>query len=541
MESINRRDLIATLLGASAATMAGCSKQQTSQVQGELLGPDSDSGHRLRDSSLQPGSIQDWREIPVVIVGGGIAGLSAAWRLKRKGFEDFALLELEAKLGGTSRSDSSGSFHYPWGAHYITTPLPTNKDLIEFLIEMGVVQKVSNDGTPIVAEEYLCREPEERIFVDGHWHEGLFPQTIANKDDLDQYAAFNEQIQYWANERDVQGRRFFDLPIANCSDDPRGQELDRISMLDWLGQQGWNSPILRWFVDYACRDDYGLSIDRTSAWAGILYFAARLKNKDHSMQDVITWPAGNGQVVEYLSQQIPQHIRKRFMVTRIHPSDQSSRGATCELIGLDLDKNSWGGYRTKRVIWAGPQFVASRVIDRFRNGNTNTPTPFRYGWWLVANVHLRDRPQDLGESLCWDNVFYESNSLGYVVSTHQSGIDHGPCVWTWFYPFADQPPKYSREQLLAVPWSDWVELVLTDLQRAHPKIRELVTRVDIFRWGHAMVQPYTGFVWSQTRRDSVVPDRNVHFANTDLSGVALMEEAFYHGVRAADEILEILS
>ena len=541
MESINRRDLIATLLGASAATMAGCSKQQTSQVQGELLGPDSDSGHRLRDSSLQPGSIQDWREIPVVIVGGGIAGLSAAWRLKRKGFEDFALLELEAKLGGTSRSDSSGSFHYPWGAHYITTPLPTNKDLIEFLIEMGVVQKISNDGTPIVAEEYLCREPEERIFVDGHWHEGLFPQTIANKDDLDQYAAFNEQIQYWANERDVQGRRFFDLPIANCSDDPRGQELDRISMLDWLGQQGWNSPILRWFVDYACRDDYGLSIDRTSAWAGILYFAARLKNKDHSMQDVITWPAGNGQVVEYLSQQIPQHIRKRFMVTRIHPSDQSSRGATCELIGLDLDKNSWGGYRTKRVIWAGPQFVASRVIDRFRNGNTNTPTPFRYGWWLVANVHLRDRPQDLGESLCWDNVFYESNSLGYVVSTHQSGIDHGPCVWTWYYPFADQPPKYSREQLLAVPWSDWVELVLTDLQRAHPKIRELVTRVDIFRWGHAMVQPYTGFVWSQTRRDSVVPDRNVHFANTDLSGVALMEEAFYHGVRAADEILEILS
>ena len=541
MESINRRDLIATLLGASAATMAGCSKQQTSQVQGELLGPDSDSGHRLRDSSLQPGSIQDWREIPVVIVGGGIAGLSAAWRLKRKGFEDFALLELEAKLGGTSRSDSSGSFHYPWGAHYITTPLPTNKDLIEFLIEMGVVQKVSNDGTPIVAEEYLCREPEERIFVDGHWHEGLFPQAIANKDDLDQYAAFNEQIQYWANERDVQGRRFFDLPIANCSDDPRGQELDRISMLDWLGQQGWNSPILRWFVDYACRDDYGLSIDRTSAWAGILYFAARLKNKDHSMQDVITWPAGNGQVVEYLSQQIPQHIRKRFMVTRIHPSDQSSRGATSELIGLDLDKNNWGGYRTKRVIWAGPQFVASRVIDRFRNGNTNTPTPFRYGWWLVANVHLRDRPQDLGESLCWDNVFYESNSLGYVVSTHQSGIDHGPCVWTWYYPFADQPPKYSREQLLAVPWSDWVELVLTDLQRAHPNIRELVTRVDIFRWGHAMVQPYTGFVWSQTRRDSVVPDRNVHFANTDLSGVALMEEAFYHGVRAADEILEILS
>jgi hypothetical protein len=30
---------------------------------------------------------------------------------------------------------------------------------------------------------------------------------------------------------------------------------------------------------------------------------------------------------------------------------------------------------------------------------------------------------------------------------------------------------------------------------------------------------------------------NIHFANTDLSGVALFEEALYHGVRAAEEIV----
>jgi len=28
-----------------------------------------------------------------------------------------------------------------------------------------------------------------------------------------------------------------------------------------------------------------------------------------------------------------------------------------------------------------------------------------------------------------------------------------------------------------------------------------------------------------------------HFAHSDLSGVALFEEAFYHGLRAAEEIL----
>jgi hypothetical protein len=91
-----------------------------------------------------------------------------------------------------------------------------------------------------------------------------------------------------------------------------------------------------------------------------------------------------------------------------------------------------------------------------------------------------------------------------------------------------------------VSWSDWADLVLTDLQIAHPEIRSLVTRIDVMRWGHAMVEPYTGFIWSDARQSASKPDRNIHFAHSDLSGLALMEEAFYHGVRAADEVRVIL-
>jgi len=31
----------------------------------------------------------------------------------------------------------------------------------------------------------------------------------------------------------------------------------------------------------------------------------------------------------------------------------------------------------------------------------------------------------------------------------------------------------------------------------------------------------------------------IHFAHTDLSGVPLFEEAFYHGIRAAEEVLSL--
>jgi len=540
MATINRRDLIGSLLGLSAATMSGCSAPEEWRIDGDLLSPDFATGHRLRDPSMTIGTIEQWKEIPVVIIGGGIAGLAAGWHLRRSGFDEFELLELEDDVGGTSRCGERDHFRYPWGAHYITTPMPENVDLIEFLQEMGVVQEVNPDGVPIVAEDLLCREPEERVFADGTWHEGLFPVPGASQDDLDQVADFHAKMQEWSTKRDPNGKRLFALPIAHSSDDPDIRALDRISMLDWMNEQGWDSARLKWYVDYACRDDYGLSIDQTSAWAGILYYAGRLRRDSQESQDVITWPAGNGQVVQYLRGKLEPHIQPSKMVAKLKPSGNSGPDANCELVVFDKERDRWLGYRAKRVIFAAPQFVAKHVIDRFRDGQAANTQPFRYGWWLVANVHLRGRPKESGFPMSWDNVFYESKSLGYVVSTHQAGIDHGPTVWTWYYPFADAKPHYTREQLLNVPWSDWAAMVIADLEIAHPEIRSLITRIDVMRWGHAMVQPYTGFVWSEARQMAAKPDRNIHFANTDLSGVALMEEAFFHGVRAADEVLTIL-
>ena len=102
MATINRRELIGSLLGISAATLAGCSKNETAEIEGELLSPDFETGHRLRDHGASIAAIREWNEIPVVIVGGGIAGLTAGWRLQRAGYSDFVLLELEDRVGTRS-------------------------------------------------------------------------------------------------------------------------------------------------------------------------------------------------------------------------------------------------------------------------------------------------------------------------------------------------------------------------------------------------------------------------------------------------------
>ena len=55
----------------------------------------------------------------VVVVGGGIAGLSAAWRLRHR---DVLLLEAGDRLGGRMRSDPCGEYWLNYGAHLFPAP-----------------------------------------------------------------------------------------------------------------------------------------------------------------------------------------------------------------------------------------------------------------------------------------------------------------------------------------------------------------------------------------------------------------------------------
>src|SRR5262249_16776811 len=137
----------------------------------------------------------------------------------------------------------------------------------------------------------------------------------------------------------------------------------------------------------------------------------------------------------------------------------------------------------------------------------------------------------------WDNVLYESPSLGYVVATHQRGLDYGPTVFTYYYPLCDANPRAARTRLLGLGWREWADVTLTDLGRAHQNLRPLIERLDAIGGGPGMIRPRPGFVWGGARRAAAQPYRAVHFANSDLSGVGLFEEAFYHGVRAAEEVL----
>ncbi len=537
MSLITRREMLAAFLGMPVA-LAACRRSATPRFpEGEIVGASDVFGHQLRDGLRVEVPAEAWTNVPVVIVGGGVAGLTAAWRLESSGYNDFVLLELETAPGGTSRSGSNRVISFPWGAHYIPAPMKENTGLVSLLDEMGVIEGKDADGEPIVREQFLCRDPEERVYFKGRWYEGLYLHPGASADDRQQLEKFNAELAQWITWRDAKGRRAFTLPVSACSDDAYVTALDQISMYDWLRQRGLDSPRLHWWVDYACRDDYGMTLDQTSAWAGLFYFCSRVAKPGVESQSLITWPEGNGRLVNHLFEKTKSRVQLDRAAVELVPVEDKGRSRV-EVITVDREGRNPHGFRAERVIFAAPQFMARYVVRPYRENPPSHIGEFQFGSWMVANITLRDRPRQSPRDfpLSWDNVLYESPSLGYVVATHQRGRDHGPTVLTYYYPLCDANPREARTRLLEAGWKEWADITLTDLERAHADIRELTERIDLMRWGHAMIRPRTGFMWGQARREGAKPFRSIHFAHSELSGVALFEEAFDVGLRVADEV-----
>jgi len=524
---MTRRAALHTLGGGA---LGACVKAKgRPPITGSIVGGSHARGHLVRDG-VRPRAARV-EEVEVAVLGAGVAGLSAAWAFERAGLRDFVILELEDVAGGTARSGSGPVTPYPWGAHYVPVPSPDNRPLVALLDEVGAIAGRDEKGDPVWAEEVLCREPQERLFFGGQWHEGLFPRDGASGEDLRQLEAFEADMRRWVDWRDARGRPAFAVPRAVGSDAADVRALDGQSMAAYMDERGFSSPRLRWFVEYGCRDDFGSTLVQTSAWAGIHYFAARGSAGAAGGAEFLTWPEGNGRLVSHLAGLAGKRLRTGALVTSVETGKDAANVVYLENGSRDLAV----GLRARHVVFALPRFLVGPLVAGAAGAAHLHETV--YGSWMVANLTLRDRPQGRGFAIAWDNVLYESASLGYVVATHQRGLDHGATVLTYYLPMLDDDPRAARQRLLRTTWEQWVEEVLADLERAHPGLRDLVENVDVYLWGHAMVRPRPGYLWSEALVRSRQPLGRVHFAHTDLSGMALFEEAQYWGIHAAEAIL----
>jgi len=525
---MNRRRFIATAGGSIAAAIAAPAlvrlRRKTPRViAGGFAEDGSSAGHLIRDRRVAERPHASERRA-VVIVGAGIAGLSAAWELHRRGMTDFIVLELLAQAGGNARSGQNEVSAFPWAAHYVPVPDERATLVRELFEELGVLR----DG--VWEERHLCFAPQERLFLHGEWHPGIEPLFALDRKGRDDFRRFDDLMH------DFRASGAFTIPMARgTASVHRHHTLDARSMSAWLDDNGLTSPALRWYVDYACRDDYGARARDTSAWAGVHYFAAR----PHEEKGPLTWPEGNGWIVKQLLAKLQPFVRTSAPVSRI---ERATRAGNFGARGGWRVQTPDTTYTAEAVIFAAPRFLAPYVVvdmEQERSAAVYSP-------WLTANLTLERWPIEHGRSglpAAWDNVLYDSPALGYVVAPHQS-LRSRPAhpertVWTYYWALADDAPMAARRALASHDWAYWRDRILTDLERAHPDIRECVSRIDVMRHGHAMIRPTPGFLSAPERRPPRLPD-TFQLAHSDRSGLSLFEEAQYQGVTAARRILEVL-
>ncbi len=526
---MNRRHfLLGSLCLAALGGATTFATMKPPPIPGNIVGANATLGHRLRQGNFPP--VTKRHQTQVVIVGGGIAGLSAAWALQRAGFKDYILLELEEAVGGNAACGSNAVSAYPWGAHYVpllTTEAKAAQALFE---ELGVITGWQN-GLPVYNEYFLCADPQERLYLSGRWQEGLVPQLGTTAKDRGQYEAFFAAMEQFRRRRSADGKRAFAIPLAYCADDADLLALDTISMADYLTQQGWDSPALRWYVDYCCRDDYGAPAEAISAWAGIHYFAARDGHAANSeAQAVVTWPEGNG----WLARQMRARLTGTVLTQRLaYGLDSNANSATVRCLVAPQETSE--DITAAAVIMAVPHFVASRLQPTL----AAPAVPHQYSPWMVANLTLDMLPQGRGHRLAWDNVIYRSPLLGYVVATHQHlNRVQKQTVLTYYWPLDHLPPTEARREALARPYAVWQSLILKELLRVHPELIGHIKQIDVWLWGHGMIRPVPNYIWNPARQNAETPP--VFHAHSDISGLSIFEEAQYQGVRAAEAVLNHL-
>jgi hypothetical protein len=538
--TIRRRDFLEGLLiGASTLALggeiAGCGPKDDEKTAEQLppltaKGDDNTTAHAVRDGKMFELPPPAGDLLDCVIIGGGVAGLVAAWKLDKVGAKNFLLLEKDAPVGGFARRDGDAAHPFSQAAAY--TVYPYNDNLIEVYTDLGIVTGLDMDGAAIVDPKYLLKAPGNNVFIDGKWYEDAWetgldklpfsPQVIAD------LKAFREDMKTWYNFVGMDGKIGFDTPTDASTADADVRALDGMSLLEYVTKKGW-APEVAQFFEYYARSSFGSTHDTLSAWAAINFLGSEF-------YPTIVQPGGNS----HLALALAAKIGAARLKTNTFVVQAKNEGNEVHVSYLE------GGVvktvRAKTAIFAAYLFVGKYILpDLLADAaRYKAVDAFQYTPYIVANVHVTRTPAGLG----YDNWCHGDYFMTDIIVADWASFDEPakaplsrPNVLTCYCPLIG---PNRRAELLDRPYEAYEKLLLDSLEKVLPGVRDTVTAVDLYRWGHAMLAPNKGFVFGKEREDSQKPLGLISFARHDVDALPAFENSVGAAYRAVEEVRAVL-
>ena len=419
------------------------------------------------------------QRLDVAVLGGGVAGLTAAYLLRDRDLEVF---DSASHVGGRTRSlQQPDGIWLNTGAQYVSTD------------RVKVVELADAVGARLITDDNL----EE------YWR-GLYPP------DPDERSEVESVIERITSEQ--MHRRPATLP-----------ELDDQPFDQWLGDV---STSTHRFYDRWCQImNSGSSVEIS------LYGALWLWGDQHSTPWIdrpvprhdrgdCVFDGGTNEFTKALARASGGRVSLRSRVRSVRASDG---GYTIDVEDDRGGRQVWA----KHVVSAVPAPVAADVVADLPGWKEHALGAVRYGRFMTTNIVVSPkgaRPSSYPLTASRSDVVYNLDT--FVIKTPGDFDERGGC----FHNIVGDPT-------CRVVWDDPDDTIKTgtllELFRQKPQYRERVVRVEVQRWLHGM--PLYSVGRMKTYDQLAEPVGGIFFCG-DYSWASNMEGAALSGERAAAQV-----
>ncbi len=498
---MNRRDFIRTSSILSLPViLKSCGWDNRPVAYPVHVHSDADTGHLIYKSEQFdriPGGSVD-----TMIVGGGIAGLTAACKLKDR---NFLLCELSSDLGGTSSAWYSDKLSFAQGAHYdMAYPDTYGQEVLEFLESLNIIRHQPwKAAWGFTDEQHLVMHRRKNQCYDhGEIRKEVLPRGTLRDD-------FFSLIESYRGEMHLPTRLI----------DEKLRPLDKLSFIDFLKSRLNLTNDFVAGLSYHMKDDYGADAHTVSALAGIHYFICRPYNRE--VVELFSPPEGN----HYFIQKMANYVGGERLMTNhlVKHISEVSDGFHVEVI--DVTDQVIRTIKTRKIIYAGQKHALKYIFPQ----DQHLFQANQYAPWMVVNLVLDRTPEYPGY---WQNemLVEDGTFLGFIDSTTQHMASQEHWVLTAYYCL----PPSSRNDLVHVEDNKMKIAEATAQYISNyfgEDISPAIQQVHIKVMGHAMPIPGRDYLFDD--KNQYRGNKNIVYAGVDNSRLPLLFEAMDSGILAA--------
>jgi hypothetical protein len=493
--SHSRRDFIKFALAGSVAS--GCPVDQAllavpekrtsgARVEGEQF----EICHQVRDghSFAKPDAT---RKVDIAIIGGGIAGLSAAYFLRGK---DWLLLEKDSHFGGNAYQEEYDSQAFSTGSAYDFR----DSDCDHLAREIGLHLLPIDMPDPTI---------DNGVYTPDTWRSGL-SQLPYSKDTIASFKKFTEDILKLDPRKDM-------------------MELDSKPFTDIT--RAYAPEISKWWDAYGPSNWGALTVD-TTAFIGVVDAQYLIKGEDSTR---VILPGGLGcvshKLVEVMKPKYGERMLGGATVISVEPQAHSVRVTYMRDRKLTT-------VIANVVLMCAPKFIASRIVAGLPKDQKQAMERMRYAPVPMINMIFDKQIYRKGyDNWCPGRAFTDFIVADWTIR-NRPGYNPRYEVLTFYSTLRESERSLLLEE---EDCKAFAGRVLRDFQKLLPEFNVDPIEIRLYRRGHAMMMAVPS-QYTQNRMIASRPMSRIFFGNSDSGGPESLSTEAVRISHAAAEWAELL-